>query len=87
PPQEGVTAKLARTFWKLTSPAQRIGKALASGPMRLIEVARRAGMSKQLAFYHLRRMMASGALQMRRVEGLKLYFLPGEPADDAGGMS
>lgn len=85
PLPHGVSRHLAQTFWRLSVPSQRILHLLGEGPRRLVEVARRLGMSKQLAHYHLRRMLDKGAVEVRQDGHVKFYILSrgAEPAPSA----
>lgn len=76
PIPHGVSRRLARAFWRLSESSQRILSLLTSGPRRLVDVAARVGISKQLAHYHLRRMLAAGIVVVQRDRGAKLYALP-----------
>lgn len=70
-----VSKDLAKRYWKLRNPAERILRALAREPLRLVEVAARVGVSKQLAYYHLNRMAEEGLVAKRRHEGTRRYAL------------
>ncbi len=75
-PRGSVTHALAKRFWRLSSAAGRVFHVLSRGPMRLVEVARRAGVSKQLAYYHLRRLLSQGLVRLITEGGRKLYSRP-----------
>ncbi len=79
-----VSEELAKAFWKLMSSAERIRRALVSGPLRLVDVARRAGVSKQLAHYHLGRLVSAEVVRTVVENGCKRYALKAGSNENEG---
>ncbi len=70
-----VSEELAKAFWKSMSSGERIRRALISGPLRLVDIAKRAGVSKQAAHYHLGKMVSAGVVRRIVDGGHKRYAL------------
>ncbi len=82
--QGNVSEDLAKAFWKSMSSGERIRRALVSGPIRLVDVARRAGVSKQLAHYHLGRVVGAEVVRTVVDNGCKRYALKARSNENEG---